>query len=295
MMALESQFRVDDWTERAVQFEAGDGMVRGNVIMPDDCADRPGVLIIHGFGGVRSGPHNLLTNFARELGQAGFASIRFDLRGRGESDGAPAATTLADMAEDALAAANTLKREAGIRTIVLVGICSGGNVGIGILDRLQEVQGLFLLSVYPFGDADSFKRDAHRSLMHVREYWKKLWMPGTWKRLIRGEINFGIIARILVRPFKRAVARKEKEQESSEEKRKPLHNLLLHKPKLCMIYGDADPDYAASRDYYREFAKKENYKIDIRTIEGASHNFYSEAWKDRITTELLQFVKEELP
>ena len=121
-------------SERAVRFETSTDQLAGNLICCDGKSDRA-VLFIHGFGGVRSGPHNLLTYLARALATSGIPSLRFDLSGRGESSGDPEAVTLGGMAEDALSAAALLKSETNARKITVIGICSGGNVGIGILDR----------------------------------------------------------------------------------------------------------------------------------------------------------------
>ena len=204
------------------------------------------------------------------------------------------AVTLAGMAEDALSAAKFLKSEAEITKLTVVGICSGGNVGIGILDRLPECDSLFLLSVYPFGDADSFSREAKRSAAMMKEYWKKLWIKDTWIKLFRGDVHVGIIARILLKPLKKV--RKNTQQnepdENEDKAQHPLDNLLISSPRLTMIYGDADPEYGLSTEYYKAFAKTNGYPIDLQTIAGANHNFYSVQWKQHITDELLRFIKE---
>ncbi len=275
--------------EEAVRIPVGDEVLRGNLILPGEVD--LGVVFIHGWGGVRSGPHALLTRLARDIGVAGVSSIRFDLRGRGESSGAAVAADLVTMAEDSLAAARLLKERAGVSKLVLVGICSGGNVGIGILDRLPEVSGLFLLSVYPFGDGDSFKRDARRSLHYMKEYWKKLWLPQTWKKLGRGEIDFGAVCRILLRPLRRKQTKPQEQKEDVPQPR-PLDNLLLHRPKLQMIYGETDPDYQASREYYEAFATEKSFPLGLETIPGANHNFYSLEWTETIVQKLRSFLKE---
>ncbi len=279
--------------ERVVQFEVNDQMVRGNLIQtgPDAAV---GALILHGWGGVRSGPHGLLTVLARKLGELGVPSIRFDLRGRGESDGSATAADLVTMAEDGLAAAKILQSEAGVRKLLLIGICSGGNVGIGLLDRLPDVESLFLLSVYPFGDGDSFKRDAQRTAKHLKEYWKKLWLKETWKKLVRGGIDFRTIFQIITKPLRRnkkkAPAKATAKEETTETR--PIDNLLLNRPKALMLYGDTDPDYEGSRAYYEGFAEQQKYPIRILTIAGANHNFYSMEWTEQIINELKGFLKE---
>ena len=282
--------------EQAVCLRVDGQAVRGNLVMVEG---RPstGLLILPGWGGGRGGPHNLLTALARAAGAAGFPSLRFDFRGRGESDGEPSSATLATMAEDSLAAAAALKERAGIHTLLLVGMCSGGNVGIGVLDRLPDVTGMYLLSVYPFGEADSFARDSHRAARQLKEYWHKLWRKDTWRRLWRGEIDVRAVVGVATRPLRRFGRRRAAPPAAADGaagtvKTRPLDNLLRDRPPLLMIYGEADPDYAASRQYYEEFARQHDYPLALRTLAGANHNFYSLTWKQQLQDELLKFIKE---
>ena len=46
---------------------------------------RGGVVIVHGWGGCRVGPHRILVEMARSLNARGLATLRFDLSGRGQS------------------------------------------------------------------------------------------------------------------------------------------------------------------------------------------------------------------
>ena len=59
-----------------------------------------------------------------------------------------------------------------------------------------------------------------------------------------------------------------------------------------MLYGDTDPDYEASVQYYEKFANEKGFELNIGTIAGANHNFYSQDWKAEIKAEIMQFVKE---
>ncbi len=277
--------------EEAVTVESHGRTLHGNAILVND-ESRHGVLFIHGYGGVRSGPHNLLTYMARELGRVSIPSIRFDLTGRGESDGVPPESSLAHMAEDALSAAAYLKSAANLNTVTIVGICSGGNVGIGILDRLPECNGLYLISVYPFGDADSFARDAKRSVAILKEYWRKLWLPTTWRKLGRGDVQVKVIAGVLLKPLRRFSARSKAKPKEPSSSGHPLDNLTSRSLRVRMVYGSADPEYALSMEYYQRFSDEKHVPLDVVTVPGANHNFYSMEWKQRLSNELKTFIKE---
>lgn len=280
--------------EEAVSFAVDGEHLRGNLVSRPD----PGptaVLFLHGWGGVRSGPHNLLTSMARAVGEAGFASLRFDFRGRGESEGDGASASLPSMATDTLAAAAYLKDRSGACNLVLVGICSGGNVGIGVLDRLAWVNGLFLLSVYPFSDGDSFGRDARRTAHFLKVYWGKLWQARTWRKLVHGEVDFRQIFNVLFGHFRKREEPAEDNAEEAPDETPPgalhLDNLLRQRLPVRMLYGGADPDFKASLDYYRGFSEAHDYGIEFETIDGANHNFYAQEWKAHIVEQLIIFLQ----
>jgi len=306
--------------ETPVTFTVGDAALRGILIAaPTPGAARDtGLLVLHGWAGTRGGPHNLLTQLARAAAANGYPSLRFDFCGRGESEGDGLTASLPGMAADCLAAASTLQKRAGVRKIVLVGLCSGGNVGIGALDRLGPVAGLYLLSVYPFSDADSFGREARRTMHYLREYGRKLRRADTWRRWLRGELDLRAVWRVLFgawrkqRPAADSTAPAPSAAPAGEALAPPpaaghtpaapggppptpggrqhLAKLLRHRPPVRMVYGDADPDFQLSWDYFQAFARESGLPIAFKRLPGANHNFYSQAWTREIHDDLQAFL-----
>lgn len=45
------------------------------------------IIMLHGWGGYRTGPHDMLVKLARELVHDGYDCFRFDFRGKGYSQG----------------------------------------------------------------------------------------------------------------------------------------------------------------------------------------------------------------
>ena len=118
--------------EKPVTFES-DVLLRGVLNVPDGAA--AAVVFAHGWSGYRCGPHRMFVNAARRFAEEGIASLRFDFRGRGDSDGDAAATDLDAMIADLLAAAQFVRAEAGIERVFPLGLCSGGNVVLGAASR----------------------------------------------------------------------------------------------------------------------------------------------------------------
>jgi len=297
--------------ERAVRFAVDGRSLVGNLAAPAD-ASGPGVVFVHGWSGNRSGPHNLLTTMARKLADSGIPSLRFDFRGRGESEGEGMETTLPSMAADLEAAVRLLTDSCGVRKVVLFGMCSGGNVAIGTLPRIPSAAGLILLSVYPFSDGDAFSRDIHRTWHYAREYGRKALRGDTWGRLVRGEIHLRQVLNVLFGHFLGKKKKREREAETGRKTeisgktakpttvesrsqdrappKKHLANLTKATPAL-MVYGSADPDAKAARRYYGDYAEQHGLPIRFVDIGGANHNFSSVAWKEELAGLAVDFCR----
>lgn len=285
--------------------------IRGILTRP---SGQPTHLLVfsHGWSGNKSGPGSLLKYLADTLAAKGCACLRFDFRGRGESGGDGLNASLATMSEDLQAAVKYAESLTGIHNPVIVGMCSGGNIAIGTLPNLPEVHALFLLSVYPFSDGDSFGRDVHRTWHFLRVYLHKACSLDSWRRLFKGEASLARVFRVLFRPFLKRGENRQKEegqnarapgksakasthesrlqqQNGSEPPRKYLANL---KPDIraTMLYGTADPDAAAALSYYGAYVNQHKLPIVFSSIEGANHNFSSAEWHENVASAAADFI-----
>ena len=293
----------------AVRFPGGDNELCGTLTMPSSSTDTA-VLFSHGWSGNRTGPHGLLRHLAQALASEGLPSLRFDFAGRGESRGNGLDVSLATQSADLEAAAHYLRRRTNATRLLLLGICSGGNVIIGTLPRLPQPCGMILLSVYPFSDGDTFSRSANRTLHFAKVYWHKLWRRDTWARCLRGELDFGQILHVLFGHFKdRGKSRAPVEASATaapgrvnrpagEEGRttsapptRHLHKLKSGVPAL-MIYGGSDPDAGPARSYYESFAREHDLPVEFRELASANHNFSSCEWTQTVVEETLSFCRK---
>ncbi len=299
-------------TERHVSFRVGADQIQAILTLPAGTAPRHGVIFTHGWSGNRCGPAAIITALARHLAQNGCASLRFDFRGRGESTGNGLASTLTTMADDLVEASRQFTALSGIRNPVYAGLCSGGNVAIGALNRLPAAKAIVMLSVYPFSDGDAFGRDARRTLHFLKVYWLKATRPETWKRLCRGDVHLKQVAQVILNPLLRRQAGRRREgqpdttkpaapsvaratpsesrlQTGQEPPRKFLANLRPDLPGL-LIYGTADPDAKAAVDYYGQYIAEHHLPIRIEHINGANHNFSSQVWLRQVAELTIAFL-----
>jgi pimeloyl-ACP methyl ester carboxylesterase len=113
--------------DQEAQFRSLDGLLlRATVTRPTNPAGDVAVFT-HG-GGVTREEGGFFTRLAAGLADAGVASLRFDLRGHGDSDGRQEDLTLAGVLNDIRAAAEHAQQVTGCLTVSLVGASFGGGI-----------------------------------------------------------------------------------------------------------------------------------------------------------------------
>jgi pimeloyl-ACP methyl ester carboxylesterase len=132
-------------TQSRVEFRSLDGLrLVGDILVPD-VAPEVGVLLVHGRGVTRH-ESGFFDRIAEALAAAGFASLRFDLRGHGESEGTQEDVTLAGLLNDIRAGFEVLRAETGVALTSLVGQSfAGGICAYYSAERPAEVERLVML------------------------------------------------------------------------------------------------------------------------------------------------------
>src|ERR1700722_6773321 len=133
-------------TESVVMFRSLDGLrLAGTLASPDAPGDRAAVLV-HG-GGVTREEGGFFTRLAAGLGEAGVASLRFDLRGHGDSEGRQEDMTLAAILNDIRTALEWLRQSSGAGRLSLLGASfTGGACAYYAARRATEIDRLVLLN-----------------------------------------------------------------------------------------------------------------------------------------------------
>jgi dienelactone hydrolase len=270
--------------EELIQFDNAGTTLYGTLGMPEDTA-RAGVVIIHGWSGCRMGPHRILVEAGRHLNERGLATLRFDLRGRGESHGDPFGTDLDGMFEDASAALEELGRRLPPGApLALLGMCSGGNVALGTLTMRPEVRATVCWSTYPFQSQRKAGQDVKRTGHFLKEYARKAFRRETWSKLFRGRVNFRLIFRTLFGHFRKTEGEEERNPQESVRDAEIVEELGRYQGDLCFLFGGNDPEAADARTIFEEFFIERGVGAVFEEIEGANHNFYSLRWKRQAIT-----------
>lgn len=237
----------------------------------------------------RIGPNRMWVEAARRWAGRGVASVRVDLAGIGETDGA--AGDYADetgfytpeFVAQVQAVLDALPGEGLPDRFMLVGLCSGGYWAFQVAPDEPRVRGIALLNPGAFvwttsTSGSRIARVTRRSLLR----------PSVWWRILRGEMHreqAAELARWLIRTPVRAVAKLRGHQ--SPERGVALEtDLLLDRLSQSgtdVLYASAGRE-AVHDEWDREerFARVSRWpNLRIETLPGTDHTLRSQAAQSR--------------
>ena len=172
-----------NYTERALNFACHGQDLVGVASLPD-VPRNVAVLVIVGGPQYRAGSHRQFVLLARRVAAEGYAVLRFDCRGMGDSTGEQ--RNFEAISPDIGAAMQALLQAApGVRQVVLWGLCDGASAALLYLgDSAQDprVTGLCLLNPW-------VRSEATLARTHVKHYYaQRLREPEFWAKLLRGGV-----------------------------------------------------------------------------------------------------------
>ncbi|MER5646988.1 alpha/beta fold hydrolase [Streptosporangium sp. NPDC002524] len=149
-------------TEHEITFRTLDGQQLAGTLVTPDGPPEHAVVLVHG-GGVTRHESGFFTRMARGLSDHGLASLRFDLRGHGESEGRQEELTLSTILNDIRAALRQLRETTEAPRLSLLGTSFGGGIcGYYAAHRPDEVSRLVLLNP---------QLDYKKRTIDSRPYW----------------------------------------------------------------------------------------------------------------------------
>jgi len=240
------------------------------------------ILMLHGWSGYRSGPHQMQTRAARHFAQLGFPVLRFDFAGRGDSDGATELATLATMKDDVDAVLQWIKSTFPSHNVLLAGLCSGCEVAFSAAAS-PLINGMMLWSAPVFAAGASQERTRRKRWHYLGEYARKLLRASTYQKILRGCVDVRGVSKVLSHQGGEA-----KNIESDLPGQLPKgwrQSILKRNEKLAipvlMIFGSADPTAAEALNWYENQFPKDCER-ETKWIEGANHSYYGLAWEREV-------------
>ena len=247
----------------------------------------PAIILFNAGAVHHVGPNRIYVTLARRLADLGFACLRFDLEGIGDSvlrspgrENHPYPPTAAD---DARAAIDYLKGEHGCTRFIALGLCSGAHTAFHCAlaweqEAIDEVilinpltfyfrEGMSLATVNDFADAQAYRRS-------MRD-------PSRWLKLLRGDVNFRRLLEVAL-SHPRTLARSyfDAACEALAPSRAPrlsqdLRRLFEMKRRVTMLVAEGDP----GRDILMAGAKLtarralRRGQMSLEMIPGGDHTF----------------------
>jgi uncharacterized protein len=133
--------------EQPVFFPAGDDILFGVVTEPVGEPRGVAVILLYGGGYTMSSYYNQYwTRMARRVAAQGFHALRFDHHGNGDSTGRVDGFDHRTPFSDDMEAAMRFMETQGAKRFLLVGDCLGGRGALVAAARVDEVDGVFLIS-----------------------------------------------------------------------------------------------------------------------------------------------------
>lgn len=276
--------------ERHVYFESEGSRLLGALHTPDE--GRPGLplalVYLHGWAGYRIGPHQMFTKMARRATDLGFCSLRFDFRGRGDSEGETRATTLTTMIADAVAATDFVRQETGLPHVALVGDCSGSEVALGAGPLHEAIRAMVLWSA-PIVAGDRRGADTAKKRQVWRTYARKVFRRESWQKLVSAKLQFGQIARAL-----RSGGKGAGEEGAEVDAQIDWYGRFIEfTGERLFIYGGNDPTTAGSLEHYEALCHRAEKAFNPFVVAGANHAFYSLAWENQVIDKSLSWLAEQ--
>ena len=156
--------------EQQVTFMSDGLKLAGVLELPQGCSAsdrRPAFLLLHGFGSNKASPGMITT--ARLLAQWGYASLRFDMRGCGESEGTPGKVICLEQVEDTKNALSYLATRAEIRSDCIGALGNSFGAAVAVYTAGVDQRVAACVSCGGWGDGASKFRKQHAS----DEAWRK--------------------------------------------------------------------------------------------------------------------------
>ena len=274
--------------QQAVVFRCeGDSLV-GILNIPRDPYPR-GVLIVVGGPQYRAGSHRQFTLLARQLEEAGIASLRFDYRGMGDSTGEP--RTFESVSEDLKCAIEVLvSRVPAVKEVVIWGLCDAASAALLYARQDRRVTGLVLVNPW-------VRTEQGAARVYLRHYYGgRLFQAQFWHKVLSGQFRFKEAATSLLRFATRAV-RKDGAPAMMPLPDRMENALSKFDGRALLVLSGND----LTADEFRDLVKRserwrrllERPRLRQQELRDANHTFSRRAWREQVTGWTVSFVKQE--
>ncbi len=268
-----------------------------------------GILMLNA-GAIRLvGPNGMYVPLARAWANQGHTVLRLDIGGLGDSPphaGSPDNTVYSDRAlADVRGAIAHLQAQAGVRHIVIMGLCSGAYHAFKSAAHGLPVDAVVMINPLTFFWKEGMSLDHHtrteaRVMEDITRHRRVLWHPATWLKLLKGGISPARLVQIGQETLKwacnkaylagaRLLRLRIKDDLAYE-----LTRIALRSIPMYFVFSDTDPGLAMLHALGGQAVARlqRQRALDISLIEQADHTFTNHAPRTALMRRLDQIVAE---
>jgi exosortase A-associated hydrolase 1 len=279
------------YREQGVVFKSGFNRLVGIAAIPEVATD-VGVLILVGGPQYRVGSHRQFTLLARSLAEAGFASLRFDYTGMGDSEGGE--QEFDKTKEDISAAIDALfETIPGISRVVLWGLCDAASSAMIFAYSHERVTGMILLN--PWVHKGEYSLDVKMAHFYAPSIFNK----DQWRRLLSGKIKLIPSIKELAADTLALIGKRSSGISRQTSRRSYVDNMLdglqrFHHD-ILIVLSEAD---LTAREFSTVIAQEADWKeaisrptITVKTVLGADHTFSQRSWREQVSQMTIDWLR----
>lgn len=256
-----------------------------------------GVLIIVGGLQTRVGSHRQFILLARHLAQQGFVTMRFDVRGLGDSEGEYHDFEQID--EDIRAAMDCFFEVCPtLKHVVLWGLCDAASAALFYGYQDSRVKGLVLLNPWVFTE----KGAAETVLKQY--YWQRLTRKDFWRKVFSGRFNYGDSFSAFINLLKKRFISKTPDIADVDLPTRMRDCTKQFEHRILLILSGNDLTAAEFKNVLKSDVEWQKClknprvnRVNRVDIIDADHTFSSNEWRHQVettTTNWLKALKENL-
>lgn len=261
--------------EEFVSFTSEGMRIAGMLHVPE-ATPAPGIILCHGFTGTRIESHRLFVLAAREFCKQGFAVLRFDFRGSGESEGQFGQITISGEIQDLKAALAWISRRKEVlnRGIGVNGLSLGGVVAALTAAEDPRIKAVSLWSTPASLSPEDFKETIGQVLGEPEAPLDKL-LNRDYLDLSSGErVGREFIVDVFKHDLLNAVSK------------------IAPRP-LLVVHGTEDPTVPAW--HAEKLYEKAGEPKEKLLVEGADHTFARWHWQAQAIDYTASWFKKHMP
>jgi alpha-beta hydrolase superfamily lysophospholipase len=251
----------------------------------------PAVLLLNSGTDYRVGLHRLSVKLARRWAAAGFAVLRFDLSGIGDSQPAegvendpfpPSAMNDVRAAVEAMSGWGT--------SFVLAGRCSGAQHAQRAAIRDPGLSGIVLLNPIPSTLLNQDQYSEYREVVQPsRAYLRALFSTEKWGRLLRGKVRVGHALKVLLGAALRRL-RLRFLPDSQDWTSSEIRQLRQRSLNVLIVLGTNDMSELSTLSLDEKTLSGGNAQVRVARVEG-DHSFSEPAEQAALIAFLTEYLE----